>query len=193
MYFRPDSHRQHPSFMSAAEQKTSGQCVLLCSSFRILFILAAARISHYIYTRGGQTHYSALEERFSFIRVRVSLTRPKEESGCLSCAKCACEPSARKRSYLARRRRARHTPSTKTHSGTQDLLAVESLLLVFMGELRLGKDRPEARASQGWKETWSATCALGARRPAHMSLDLHEMRLPNMTYVQYCAFCSNNT
>jgi hypothetical protein len=146
MYFRPDSHRQHPSFMSAAEQKTSGQCVLLCSSFRILFIFSRCERES-LTTRWTNT-LCALEERFSFISVRVSLTRPKEESGCLFCAKCACEPSARKRSYLARRR-ARHTPSTKTHSGTQDLLAVESLLLVFMGELRLGKDRPEARASQG--------------------------------------------
>jgi hypothetical protein len=75
MYFRPDSHRQHPSFMSTAEQKTSGQCVLLCSSFRILFILAAvrarARISHYIH--GGQTH-SAGGEIFIYSCARLSHT-----------------------------------------------------------------------------------------------------------------------
>lgn len=78
MYFRPDSHRQHPSFMSAAEQKTSGQCVLLCSSFRILFILAAARISHYIHAVDKHTTLRWRRDFHLFVCASLSHAQKKK-------------------------------------------------------------------------------------------------------------------
>lgn len=120
--------------LAAEPTAASARSYILCLSFSHIIYFSRAWIS--LTARWTDKHS---KERFSFYL--VSHAQKKKAAG-----GARNVHASRKRSYLGARR---HTPSTKTHSGTQDLLAVESLLLVFMGELLLGKERARVSRMKG--------------------------------------------